>query len=303
MSTQKSSLLRTRFAPSPTGYLHIGNAYSALVCQQWAEQHHAELLLRIEDIDFTRCRPEFAAGLIEDLEWLGIRWQGEVRYQSRHLDAYADALERLREAGLVYPCFCTRRDIQREIESAGLAPHAQDMPEIYPGSCRLLSSKEREKCLKDGLPFAWRLDVQAALRRCGPLSWRDGDGKSHAVRQALNDAVIGRKDIGVSYHLAVVVDDAAQGITHVIRGEDLEGSTGLHRLLQALLDIPSPVYIHHPLLCNEAGERLAKRTGAPSLRRLRTNGIPADTLRRLLLRNGEAPAARWMGFILTEGDE
>jgi glutamyl-Q tRNA(Asp) synthetase len=303
MNGQKALPLRTRFAPSPTGYLHIGNAYSALFCQQWAAQHQAELLLRIEDIDFTRCRPDFAACLIEDLEWLGIRWQGGVRYQSRHLDAYAQALEKLREDGLVYPCFCTRRDIQREIESAGLAPHAEDMPEIYPGSCRLLTSVEREKCLKDGLPFAWRLDVQAALKRSGVLSWQDGDGKSHAVRPGLNDAVIGRKDIGISYHLAVVVDDAAQGITHVIRGEDLESSTGLHRLLQALLDLPSPVYIHHRLLCNEAGERLAKRTGAPSLRRLRTSGIPADTLRRLLLRNNEAAAARWMGFILKEGDE
>ncbi len=234
--------------------------------------------------------------------------QGEVRYQSRHLDDYAQALESLREAGLVYPCFCTRREIQREIESAGLAPHASDMPEIYPGSCRLLTPAERETCVKDGMPFAWRLDVQAALRHCeasgcGELSWQDGDGKQHAVCKGLNDAVIGRKDIGVSYHLAVVVDDAAQGITHVIRGKDLENSTGLHRLLQALLGLPSPVYIHHPLLCNESGERLAKRNGAPSLRRLRTSGIRADTLRRLLLRDDEAAPARWMGFVLNGEDE
>lgn len=299
--------LRTRFAPSPTGYLHIGNAYSALLCQQWAQRYQAELLLRIEDIDFTRCRSEYAAGLTEDLEWLGMSWNGEVRYQSKHLDAYAHALGRLREEGLVYPCFCTRREIQREIKSAGIAPHAEDMPEIYPGSCRLLSSGEREKCLKDGLPFAWRLDVQAALRHCeelgcGELNWQDGYGISHAVRPALNDAVIGRKDIGVSYHLAVVIDDAAQEITHVIRGEDLKGSTGLHRLLQAVLDLPSPVYIHHRLLCNEVGERLAKRNGAPSLRRLRTSGIPADTLRHLLLRDDGAAPARWMGFILSEED-
>jgi len=274
--------LRTRFAPSPTGHLHVGNAYSALLCAQWAETHHAELLLRIEDIDFNRCRPEYAADLIEDMRWLGLRWQGDIRYQSRHTNDYAQALEKLRQQGLVYPCFCTRRDIQREIETAGLAPHIEDMPEIYPGTCRSLSQSEREQKIADGLPCAWRLDVQTAIARVGDIGWRETDGDYHPVSRLLNDAVIGRKDIGFSYHLAVVVDDAAQGITHIIRGDDLVTSTGLHRLLQAVLELPQPLYLHHGMLLDASGERLAKRNGAPSLRELRTSGVSADTLRRLL---------------------
>jgi len=294
-------VLRTRFAPSPTGHLHVGNAYSALLCQQWAERHQAELLLRIEDIDFNRCRPAFAADLIDDLGWLGIQWQGDIHYQSRYLSAYTEVLEMLRDEGLVYPCFCTRRDLRHEIEHIGLAPHAEDMPEIYPGTCRHLTIEERKQRIKDGFPYAWRLDVQAAMRRVGEISWQDGDGCHHPVHPDLNDAVIGRKDIGISYHLAVVVDDAVQGITHIIRGEDLRSSTGLHRLLQALLGFPMPVYLHHALLCNEAGERLAKRNGAPSLRELRTSGASADTLRRLLLHNGDAAPDPWKGLAAVDG--
>jgi len=295
------NLLRTRFAPSPTGHLHVGNAYSALLCQEWARLHDAELLLRIEDIDSNRCRAEFTADLIDDLIWLGFNWQGEIRYQSEHLNTYTQAMQQLKMAGLLYPCFCTRRDIQREIESAGLAPHAEDMPEIYPGTCRNLSSQQREKNLADGLPCAWRLDVQAALEKTGELAWQDAGGRLNRVSPQLNDAVIGRKDIGVSYHLAVVLDDAAQGITHVIRGEDLLSSTGLHRLLQAVLKLPSPVYLHHPLLCHADGERLAKRNGAPSLRELRTSGVCADTLRRFLIGSlpdgGEHIPPVWTGSI------
>jgi len=170
------------------------------------------------------------------------------------------------------------------------------MPEIYPGTCRQLTEQQRQKHITDGIPFAWRLDVQAALQHVGPICWQDGNGRSHVIHPGLNDAVIGRKDIGISYHLAVVVDDAVQGITHVIRGEDLKSSTGLHRLLQALLNLPSPTYMHHPLLCNAAGERLAKRNAAPTLRQLRTSGVSPDTLRRLLLRNGSAAPAPWMGL-------
>jgi len=193
----------------------------------------------------------------------------------------------------MYPCFCTRRDIQREIDSAGLAPHAGDTPEIYPGTCRSLTPQQRRQRMSEALPFAWRLNVQAALQRVGAISWQDGDGCSHPVLPELNDAVVGRKDIGISYHLAVVVDDAAQGITHVIRGDDLRSSTGLHRLLQALLGLPTPVYRHHRLLCNAAGERLAKRNGAPSLQSLRTNGVSADTLRDVLLRKNGGDPAPW----------
>ena len=208
----------------------------------------------------------------------------------------------MRHEGLIYPCFCTRRDIQREIENAGLAPHIEDMPEIYPGSCRGLSEQQRQKRMADNTPFAWRLDVQAAWQRVGDVSWQDSDACSHAIHPDLNDAVIGRKDIGISYHLAVVIDDAMQDISHVIRGEDLKSSTGLHRLLQALLGLPSPVYIHHPLLCNAASERLAKRNGAPSLRQLRTSGVSPDTLRRLLMRHGVSSPPVWIeGFGLDDG--
>ena len=210
---------------------------------------------------------------------------------------YAQAMQQLKDASLLYPCFCTRRDIQQEIESAGLAPHTEDMPEIYPGTCRELSREKREKNLADGLPCAWRLDVQAALKKTGELAWQDAEGKLNRVSPQLNDAVIGRKDIGVSYHLAVVLDDATQGITHVIRGEDLLSSTGLHRLLQAILGLPSPVYRHHPLLCHADGERLAKRNGAPSLRELRTSGVSADTLRRFLTGSGEHVPPIWTGNI------
>jgi len=287
--------LRTRFAPSPTGHLHVGNAYSALLCAQWAETNNAELLLRIEDIDFNRCHSEHAADLIEDLRWLGLKWQGDIRYQSRHLDDYGQALEKLKQQGLAYPCFCTRRDIQREIAISGLAPHLEDTPETYPGTCRSLNQSEREQKIADGLPCAWRLNVQAARARVGDIGWREPDGDYHPVSRFLNDAVIGRKDIGFSYHLAVVVDDAAQGITHIIRGDDLISSTGLHRLLQAVLDLPQPLYLHHGMLLEASGERLAKRNGAPSLRELRTSGVSADTLRRLLSGNvGSAPMI-WTG--------
>lgn len=210
------------------------------------------------------------------------------------------ALELLRQEKLIYPCFCTRRDIQREIAAATLAPHPEDIPKTYPGTCRQLPPQQLAQRMADGQSFAWRLNAQKALERVGDISWRDGDGHSHPLHPGLNDDVIGRKDIGISYHLAVVVDDSAQGITHVIRGEDLHSSTGLHRLLQALLGLPSPVYIHHPLLCDTTGGRLAKRNGAPSLRELRTSGVSADTLRRLLLRNGDAAPAPWMG--LADGD-
>ena len=304
-------MLRTRFAPSPTGYLHVGNAYSALMCQAWAGKHHARLLLRMEDIDTARCRDEYARAIMEDLRWLGIRWQGEVRYQSRHAADYRRALESLRQMDVIYPCFCTRREIAEEIRIAGLAPHADDGMPPYAGTCRALSAEARLQRINAGQPFAWRLDVGKALRQCGPVSWRDGEGRAHAVDAGMHDAVIGRKDIDFSYHLAVVTDDAAQGITHVIRGEDLRASTGLHRLLQSLLGLPSPAYIHHPLLRRADGERLAKRNGAPSLRDLRTNGVSADTLRRLLMdASSHAPpvwedvmAAMRMSAKKGEGDE
>jgi len=280
------SRLRTRFAPSPTGLLHVGNAYSALHCQSWANQHAAELILRIEDIDHTRCREEYADALLEDLRWLGLQWPEPVLYQSRNLAAYRDAIEKLHAMEAIYPCFCTRKSIQQEIERMGRAPHAGEHGEFYPGTCRSLSMHQRRQRMQDGV-FAWRLDMARALELAGdPLMWRDGDGLHHAVHLQ-HDSLIGRKDIGISYHLAVVVDDAAQGVSHVIRGEDLRDSTPLHRLLQALLDLPDPTYIHHSLLRDANGERLAKRINSTTLKSLREAGVYPARLRRFLLHECE----------------
>jgi len=273
--------LRTRFAPSPTGLLHVGNAYAALQCQRWAGQYSAELLLRIEDIDHTRCRPEFATALIEDLRWLGLQWQGEVIYQSHRRQAYDDAIARLREMEVIYPCFCTRQQIGREIARMASAPHSEDAVVVYPGTCRKLSPGEQQQRMQQQ-PFAWRLDAAKAMQVAGDgLTWRQASGQTHPVR-VHDDIVIGRKDIGVSYHLAVVVDDAAQAITHVIRGSDLAASTPIHRLLQALLGLPEPTYIHHPLLLDANGMRLAKRNRATTLDSLRRMGVQAPELCKFL---------------------
>jgi len=272
---------RTRFAPSPTGLLHIGNAYSALRCQAWAAAHHAECLLRIEDIDFTRCQPHFTHAIYEDLHWLGLRWPEPVRIQSQHRDAYHDALNRLRQLGVIYPCFCSRKQIQQEIANMGLAPHHDDSTAIYPGRCRhLAASEQQQRMLHEA--FAWRLDIAKALQRTStPLQWRDDQGHSHAARLD-HDVIIGRKDIDFSYHLAVVVDDAIQRITHVIRGEDLMPSTGIHSLLQQLLDLPQPVYIHHSLINDSKGQRLAKRNQSTTLQSLRQIGVNPTALRHYL---------------------
>jgi len=283
----------TRFAPSPTGLLHAGNAFSALICQQWAEQQHAKLLLRIEDIDFNRCREKYTDAIIEDMRWLGVNWYGDIRRQSEHLPAYRSALKRLHGMGVIYPCFCSRRQIQEEINRMGVAPHAEDATALYPGSCRKLTAEQRRRRMSRQC-YAWRLDVASALKYLGKRpSWEDGDGCRHAVKSVANgDVVIGRKDIGISYHLAVVVDDAVQGITHVIRGEDLRPFTALHCLLQALLDFPGPCYIHHAILRDAGGNRLAKRYGAPSLQALRNSGITPDALRDILL---HSPNLTWQG--------
>jgi len=279
-------MLRTRFAPSPTGHLHVGNAYSALVCQQWAERHHAGLLLRVEDIDHTRCRQGFIDDMIEDLRWLGVCWQGEPMFQSQRLKAYQDALDLLRDKGVLYPCFCTRRQIQDEIGRMAGAPHVDEGVDRYPGTCRQLP---RDDLVRHGADraFAWRLDIARSFDLAGGrLGWEDGRGRRHLVHpQAHGDVVLGRKDVGFSYHLAVVVDDASQGVSHVIRGRDLAASTGIHRLLQALLELPSPVYIHHELLLDGDGRRMAKRHGAPSLRELRQRGVSPGALREALLHN------------------
>lgn len=280
----------TRFAPSPTGLLHAGHAWSALFSHDAATQEGGRFLLRIEDIDFTRCRPEFETALFDDLAWLGITWEQPVRRQSDHLADYAAAAQRLQSMNLLYPCFCTRRDIQREIEQAGGAPHGFEGP-LYPGICRRLSDDERQSRMSSGEQFALRLDLQQALEHVGrELEWIDlAAGTQKARPELLGDVVLVRKDIGCSYHLAVVHDDALQGVTRITRGMDLFEATHLHRLLQALLDLPTPEYHHHSLIVDSDGRRLAKRDNAPTIRSLREQGVSRDELVDKL-RSGIHPA-------------
>jgi len=268
----------TRFAPSPTGRLHLGHAYSALLAHDFARERDGSFLLRIEDIDPGRSRPEFVDGIIEDLLWLGLEWDGEMLYQSERLPLYAEALDRLRQAGLIYPCFCTRADIA----ASAAAPQGPDGP-LYPGTCRGLVDPDLS------VPHAWRLDSAAAAARAGPLYWHDGDTEVEAEPERFGDVVLARKDAPASYHLAVTLDDAAQGVTDVVRGRDLYAATDVHRLLQALLDLPTPAYHHHELLTDAGGERLAKRHRAPTLADLRAGGADRDALIGGL-RRGQLPA-------------
>ena len=274
-------MLVTRFAPSPTGYLHLGHAASALHGWRAARRAGGRFLLRIEDIDGARCRPEFEAAIGEDLAWLGLDWEQPVRRQSEHGADYQAALGRLAGLDLLYPCFCTRKDIAAEIAAAGEAPHGPDGP-LYPGPCRSLSKNEREAQIAAGRPHALRLDAARAGALAGPLSWREQDqGPVSVEPMLLGDAVLARKDIGASYHLAVTVDDAIQGVTLVTRGRDLYHATHLQRLLQALLGLPAPDYWHHALLTGPDGRRLAKRDGAASLRALRQAGLDPAAVRAL----------------------
>jgi len=270
-------MIVTRFAPSPTGLLHLGHAHSALFAHRAAREAGGRFLLRIEDIDRARCRPEFDAAILEDLAWLGLDWDGEVRRQSEHFDDYRAALARLAERGLTYPCFCSRKEIAAEIAQAGAAPH-EPLAAIYPGTCRALGEEERRSRIAAGAPYAIRLDVGRAIEAAGPLSWRDLDAGTIVADPAIEgDVVLARRDTPVSYHLAVTVDDHLQGVTLVTRGADLFTATHIHRLLQALLGYATPDYRHHPLRTNAAGERLSKRDGALSLRALRATGkSPAE---------------------------
>ncbi|HZV19637.1 MAG TPA: tRNA glutamyl-Q(34) synthetase GluQRS [Sphingobium sp.] len=274
--------LVTRFAPSPTGHLHIGHGYSALLAHDLARKSGGAFLLRIEDTDVTRCRPEFTDGIFEDLRWLGIDWDG-LLVQSTRLAIYDAALERLKALGVAYPCFCTRGDIAREVAASLHAPHGADGP-LYPGTCRALSMAERAARIAQGEPHSWRLDMGAALARTGPLAWTDaGAGTVPVDPLALGDLIVKGRDRPASYHLAVVVDDAAQGITDVVRGQDVFASTHAHRTLQALLGLPTPIYRHHALVVDATGKRLAKRSAGLSLACLRDEGVDgaqlADDLR------------------------
>ena len=272
-----SPTIVTRFAPSPTGYLHLGHAHSALLAWRRAREAGGRFLVRLEDIDATRCRAEFADAALADLAWLGIDWDGAVRRQSAHFADYRRALDRLEGLGLVYPCFCTRAAIQAEIARAGSAPHGPEGP-IYPGTCRGRAADERRRRIAAGEAVALRLDVRRALAGIGELDWVDEQAGSIRANPASHgDVVLARKEMPTSYHLAVTVDDALQGVTLVTRGEDLFTATHIHRLLQALLGLPVPHYHHHKLLTDASGRRYAKRDRALTLRALREAGrTPAE---------------------------
>ena len=320
----------TRFAPSPTGLLHIGHAWSAILAHDRAREDGGRFLLRIEDIDGTRSRPEYVAGILRDLEWLGLSWDGPVLLQSERLPLYAEALEQLKAMGLLYPCFCTRAEIAASLS----APHGDAGP-TYPGTCRHLAPSERERRMA-GEQHAWRLDMAKAIASLptlfpspakagaqlgdaddrasrvvtgafptGPrptpgknegLIWHDEiAGDVIATPEIHGDVILARKDAPASYHLAVTIDDAAQGVTHIVRGHDLFAATHVHRLLQALLDLPTPTYRHHGLLADATGERLAKRNKAPTLELMREAGVNGIALAGDL-RNGRLP----IGFRLSE---
>ncbi|MAN79818.1 MAG: tRNA glutamyl-Q(34) synthetase GluQRS [Rhodospirillaceae bacterium] len=262
----------TRFAPSPTGRLHLGHAYSAWFAWAQAAADGGRFLVRIEDIDQGRCRPEFEDGIIEDLAWLGLTWETPVRRQSDHLADYAKALDGLKDQGLIYPCFCTRKDIAAEIAAAGNAPHGPDGP-LYPGTCRTLDPGLAADRMAAGEAFALRLKTDAAMVRTVPLAWIDLDQGSQTARPELfGDVVLARKDTPTSYHLSVTLDDHLQGVTCVTRGQDLFDATHVHRLLQALLGLDTPVYRHHDLLTGPDGKRLAKRDKAQTIENLRADG-------------------------------
>jgi glutamyl-Q tRNA(Asp) synthetase len=272
----------TRFAPSPTGHLHKGHAFSALTAWSAAQDAGGRFLLRIEDTDFTRCRPEYEVAVAEDLAWLGLDWEQPVRRQSEHRPDYDAALERLRAMGVLYRCFRTRREL---MALAGVAPHADDPNDPHAFSHGPHAPDDEAERLERGEAFAWRLSLDAARERLGDLhalTWveeRVGPGVHRATPERLGDMVMGRKDIGAGYIIAAVLDDALQGVSHVIRGEDLIEVTSVQRVLQALLGLPTPVYRHHPLLLGPDGKRYAKRDRSVTLAELRASGVTAGALR------------------------
>ncbi|HZB70016.1 MAG TPA: tRNA glutamyl-Q(34) synthetase GluQRS [Sphingomicrobium sp.] len=278
----------TRFAPSPSGRLHLGHAYSAAIGHARAHGSGGPFLLRIEDLDATRSRPEFVAGIEEDLRWLGLEWDGEPLVQSQRTQHYAAALEQLKERGLVYPCFCTRADIAASLT----APHG-DAGSSYPGTCRGLPDDPERRA---STPHSWRLDCGKALAIAGMPGWSEQGGRRFTADPGdIGDAILARKDAPASYHLACVTDDCASGVTLVVRGADLRPSTPIQRLLQELLGLPEPVYLHHPLVTHADGRRLAKRDLAPTLAAMREAGVDGRELAAELLA-GRLP----LGFAFSE---
>jgi glutamyl-Q tRNA(Asp) synthetase len=280
-----------RFAPSPNGYLHLGHAFSALLNFDLARQTGGRLLLRIEDIDPTRCKPEFEAAIYDDLGWLGIAWEQPVRRQSAHLSDYRAALAKLSAQGLVFPSFESRADIVhlvKEREANGAWPRDPDGAPLYPGAAKSLPSADRARLMDLGAPHALRLDMAAAAARAGELRWTErGEGPHRETGEVAadplrwGDIILARRETPTSYHLSVVVDDALQGVTDVVRGQDLFYATGAHRLLQRLLDLPAPTYRHHRLIL-DAGQKLSKSAGATGLRELRAAGVAPADIRRMV---------------------
>src|SRR5882672_11638370 len=281
-----------RFAPSPNGYLHLGHAYSALLNFDSARRSGGRFLLRIEDIDTIRCRPEFETAIYEDLGWLGIAWEEPVRRQSDHLVRYREALAILSAEALIYPAFESRAEIARLVaqeEAGGPWPRDPDGAPLYPGAAKSLSSDARARLLGSDTPYALRLDMAAACARTGDLGWTERgegpDGETGAVAarpEAWGDVILARKEAPTSYHLSVVIDDALQGVTEVLRGRDLFWSTSVHRLLQRLLGLPQPAYRHHRLILDDGGRKLSKSTQATGLHELRAGGATPADIRRLV---------------------
>jgi glutamyl-Q tRNA(Asp) synthetase len=281
-----------RFAPSPNGYLHLGHAYSALLNERMARELGGRLLLRMEDIDAARCRPEYEAAIYEDLHWLGVSWVEPVRRQSEHFADYQAALAKLEAEHLLFPSFESRGEIDAlvaERERLGPWPRDPDGAPLYPGRARKMTLAERQRRRSAGEPFALRLATDAAVTRAGVLTWRESgsgpqgqSGLIVAAPQRWGDVVLARKEVPTSYHLAVAVDDALQGVTDVVRGQDLFWATGVHRLLQALLGLPEPVYHHHRLILDADGRKLSKATRATSLRELRASGATPADIRRMV---------------------
>jgi glutamyl-Q tRNA(Asp) synthetase len=287
-SPSRGGVIVTRFAPSPTGRLHLGHAYSAVLGHARAREAGGRFLLRIEDLDATRSRGEFVDGIFEDLRWLGLGWDEPVLVQSQRTDAYGAALDTLRARGLVYACFCTRADIAQSLT----APHG-DAATSYPGTCRGLADDPERRSTT---PHSWRLDSAKALDLIGLPRWQEADGRRFSSgQQDFGDAILARKDAPASYHLACVVDDAATGVTLVVRGADLRASTPVQRLLQSLLGLAEPAYLHHPLITHADGRRLAKRDLAPTLAAMRDSGVHGPALAAELLA-GKLP----LGFTFSE---
>jgi glutamyl-Q tRNA(Asp) synthetase len=281
-----------RFAPSPNGFLHLGHALSALLNFDMARAEHGRLLLRIEDIDVTRCRREYESAIYEDLRWLGLTWEQPVRRQSEHLAEYSAALARLEKEELVYQSFESRTEIARAVaehETEGPWPRDPDGAPLYPGNVRSIPPSERQRRVAAGEPYALRIDMAAAIARTGALSWTElgagpnGEaGTLQASPEAWGDVVLARRETPTSYHLSVVVDDATQGVTQVVRGQDLFASTSVHRLLQALLGLPTPIYRHHRLILDADGRKLSKSSSSTALHELRATGATPRAIRDLV---------------------